>query len=157
PPGNDIANLALDGNRLWVTTVISGVGRLDLDTGAWRTWPATRCTGGCDPDTTFLYPFFPLGLLVDGRGRKWVGSWTPSIDYLDDATEPPAFLHLWHATVSASDTVKHTWMHAGAVDSSGEVWLGMDTPGKGEISPIGLDHYRYGPGSSIGFVENFNQ
>src|SRR5439155_15361712 len=79
-----------------------------------------------------------------------------SIDYFDDSTEPPSFLHLWQPKVTASDTVKHTWMHAGAVDPFGDVWLGMDTPGKGEIAPIGLDHYQYA-GSSIGFLENFNQ
>ncbi len=136
PPGNDLVQVAPEGPRVYVTTVQSGVGR--YDGVGWRNWLPGSCAGaGCD--TTFINPQYTYGLLLDGRGRKWVACWSQALDSFDDAVSPPRFTHHVIATDLAAE--KLTWVIVAAQDSSGGRWFGMDTPLKGDIDPLGLTAY----------------
>ena len=136
PPDNDIRNLNLEGNRVYVNTDEKGVGR--LIGSQWRIWPPGLCSGaGCD--TTFEAPSFNWALLVDHKGRKWIGSWGTSLDEFDDHVDPPVFVH--HIINDALGYETHTRMWASAEDQQGRRWFGADTPRLGEIEPIGVDVY----------------
>jgi len=141
PPGNDLLQVAVQGPRVYVTTSVEGIGR--FDGVQWRHWPPLRCSGaGCDTtccDTTFWNPAYPLGLLVDLEGRKWVGCWSFALDSFDDSVSPPQFKH--HVVATDAATERRTWVVSATVDSSGGRWFGMDTPLKGDVDPIGLEHY----------------
>ncbi|HET9328459.1 MAG TPA: hypothetical protein VFQ05_16955, partial [Candidatus Eisenbacteria bacterium] len=146
PPGNDLVQIALDRGRVYVTTGVEGVGRYD---GQWRYWPPVPCSGaGCD--TTFINPLFINGLFVDRSGAKWAGSWSQAIDVFRDDGPIPSFQH--PVVVVDPITERRSWFGCAAQDPSGNVWLGMDTPRKGDIDAIGLEVYD----STGTFVVNFN-
>ena len=131
PPGNNILNVAVDGERVWVNTYDSGIGRL---TGQeWRIWPfAPPCTAGCE--STFYAPNFAFALLVDRRDKKWFGCWGQVIDMFDDSLATPVATH--HRFANGL----HTAAWASAADDSGGRWFGMDTYNS-DLSPLGLDVY----------------
>lgn len=67
PPGNNILNVAVQGERVYVNTFEEGIGR--FDGREWRIWPfGARCTVGCD--TTFYAPNYAFALLVDRQSKK---------------------------------------------------------------------------------------
>ncbi|MEO5616748.1 MAG: two-component regulator propeller domain-containing protein [Candidatus Eisenbacteria bacterium] len=147
PPGNDIRNLNLDGEYVWLNTNDRGIGR--FDGSSWRIWRPTSvpCSGpGCD--TTFSNPLFSWALLVDRVGKKWFGCWEYAVEELDDSVNPPRFVH--HRPDDVLGPLAHTRMWASAADSStlddgltpvNGRWFGADTPNLGVIEPIGLDYY----------------
>ena len=146
PPANDLVQVGLDRSRVYLTTLIHGVARYD---GTWRIWPVEYCAGaGCD--TSFLHPAFPLGLLVDGAGRKWVASWTTSLESFTDSLPTPQFVrHVVGVDVASQ---QRTWVWCGVQDARGGRWFGMDTPQKGDVDAIGLEYYD----STLAYVGNFN-
>lgn len=136
PPDNELRTLGLEGDRVYVGTPQSGVGRM-IGT-QWRIWPPVPCSGaGCD--TTFLNPLYCYDLLVDDRGKKWVASWETSLDEFDDHVVPPVFVH--HVVNDGLGYNAHTRMWVSTVDREGRRWFGADTPDLGVVLPIGLDVY----------------
>lgn len=137
PPGNFVLNLALEGSRLYLSTLDEGVGRFDAR--GWRVWRPGACTAGCD--TTFRNPLYSFALLADSRGRKWFGQWQVGIEVLEDDLVPPRVTH--HRYDGALTLRTNAW--ASAEDSSGStgggIWFGMDTPVLGSIDPLGLVYY----------------
>ena len=134
PAGNDVQNIVLQGPRVYIGTYLEGVGRFDGE--RWRNWLARPCFADCD--TTFLTAYYALGMLVDQRGRKWVANWSSAIESFDDDVSPPQFTH--HAPDDTLGVSRHTWAWAAAADSSGGVWLGMDSPDENQV-PIGIEYY----------------
>ena len=136
PPDNDLRNLAIDGDRIWVNGGTQGIGRFDGTT--WRIWAANDgCSGVCD--TTFLFPAFPRALLVDKKGKKWFGAWEDGLEEVNDRVSPPQFVH--HQIDDAFGTRPHTWMWPSAVDSLNWHFFGGDTPDLGVLDPIGVEVY----------------
>lgn len=150
PPGNNLIHVALEGPRVYVTSFDAGVGRYD---GAeWRYWPSGPCVGACD--SSFINSAFSLGLLVDTFGYKWVGCWDSGVDFFDDSQSPTRFRHFFSRPGGNVSLRQHTWTLSSAVTPDGSRWFGMDTPEKGFIDPIGLDHY---DNSDTGrYVRNYN-
>ncbi len=136
PPGNNILNLAIDRQRVWVNTLSEGIGRFDAR--GWRTWLPGTCTVGCD--TTLYSTAFAFALLVDPRGKKWFGCWSAAIDTYDDSLATPVATHHRFLPPSQYAPILHADAWASAADSSGGRWLGMDTSDS-DYSPIGLDYY----------------
>jgi hypothetical protein len=146
PPANNLFQVAVQGARVYVTTRGGGVGR--FDGSVWRTWPPVGCSGA-ECDTTFVNPSEGLGLLVDLQGRKWVGCWSFALDSFDDSDSPPQFTH--HVVATDASTEARTWVLSATADSNGGRWFGMDTPLKGDVDPVGLEHYD----ASGAYVGNF--
>lgn len=136
PPGNDMRNLQIDGDRVWVNVFGKGVGRFDGTT--WRVWSVNDpgCSG-CD--TTFLSSAFPFALQVDKKGKKWIACWGNGLEEINDEVSPPQFTH--HTPADAFGTAPHTWMWPSAVDSLNWHFFGGDTPQLGVLAPIGLEVY----------------
>ncbi len=134
PPSNDVINLGLDGEYVYVGTN-SGAGR--YDGREWRIWKQTPC-GACD--TTMVSPTYSYAFLRDRQGKKWIGTWDSAMEIFDDFADPPSFYHCWLGTPPPN---KHTWAWASALDSSGGHWFGMDTPNINDPAkePLGLDYY----------------
>jgi hypothetical protein len=131
PPGNNILNVAVDGERIWVNTFDAGIGRFDGQD--WRIWPfGAPCTVGCD--STFYAPNFAFALLVDRRDKKWFGCWGTAVEIFDDSLAIPAVTHHRYANGL------HTCAWASAADTLGGRWFGMDTYNS-DLPPLGLDYY----------------
>lgn len=143
PPGNFVLNVALEGSRVYLSTVTEGVGR--YDERGWRIWPPVPCSAGCD--TTFRVPLYSFALLVDSRSRKWFGQWQVGIEVLEDGFEPPRVTH--HVYPSQLTLRTNAW--AAAEDSSGGVWFGMDTPDLGTLDPLGLVLFTAGGTDTLNF------
>ena len=133
--GNDIQNLALQGDRVYVATNAEGVGRFDGT--HWKNWYSGQCPSGCD--TTFLDAVFAFDLLVDRQGQKWVTNWDHSVESFDDDVSPPKFTHRPPTAFPQPDQNKHTYGWSSAADSAGGRWLGMDT--NSDALPIGIEYY----------------
>jgi hypothetical protein len=69
----------------------------------------------------------------------WAASRSQAIDVFRDDLTPPSFLHPL-IVVDPSTRLRSLFVSA-TQDTAGNVWLGMDTDQKGEISPIGLEVY----------------
>jgi len=137
PPGNNILNVAVDRQRVWVNTLDRGIGRFDGQ--EWRIWPfGPVCTVGCD--TTFYAPNFAFALLVDRRGKKWFGCWGSVIDVYDDSLAIPVVTHHRFLPPTQNAPILHTDAWASAADTSGGRWLGLDTSNS-DFAPIALDYY----------------
>jgi ligand-binding sensor domain-containing protein len=164
PPGNDVLNLALDGERLYVTTTVEGFGR--YDGSAWTHWPPTGAVYD-ESDSTFRDPTYGFALLVDRAGRKWVGSWDVAMEVFSDSSVKPRFEHKWPTIgpccreascrpACEDTTASHTFAWASAADSAGGHWFGMDSPREEVLPAIGLEYYddtshyaaSYRPGTS---------
>lgn len=146
PVGNNMNNLAVEGQNVYVHTIAEGIARWDGST--WRNWPAlpSDCTAGCD--TTFRNPAFAFALLVDKDGRKWSSCWGRQMEVWNDHVSPTQFIR---PPPDQGLPESHTRAAGAALDSSSGHWFGMDTPSLGEIDPIGLTYY-----DSIGvFIGNF--
>jgi ligand-binding sensor domain-containing protein len=137
PPGNNVTNVAVDGKRrLWVNTFDAGIGR--YDGREWRIWPfGSACSVGCD--TTFYAPNYALGLLVDGRDKKWFGCWSIAIDVYDDSLDTPVAVHHRYLPPLVN-AERHTCAWASVSDPSGGRWFGMDT-NNSDFNPVGIDYY----------------
>jgi hypothetical protein len=147
PPSNVLVQLGIDRSRVYVTSDVDGVARYD---GQWRYWPGVSCSGP-ECDTTFWRPLYVNGWFVDRTGRKWAGCWSQAIDSFRDDGAVPQFTH--HLVVTDLNSERRSWFVCAAEDSSGAVWLGMDTPLRGVVDPIGVEVY----GASGVFLRNFNQ
>jgi len=141
PPGNNINSVMVYGSLVYVTTFEEGVGR--WDGSEWRIWEPGVCQAGCD--TTFLESRFAFGTLADKQGRKWMSFWSACIQQFDDQSSPPIFQRKFEGQNL------HTFGKSAAVDSSGRVWIGLDT-NNSTVTPIALDLYD----SSGVFIRNFN-
>ena len=139
PAGNSVQNLLVDGSRLWVNTFSEGVSRFDGT--QWRNWTPTACA--TDRDTTFANPEFAFTLLRDRSGRKWTAHWEQGVERIDDSVNPPLFEHVLSTCgLPQADTLcRHSDGWASAVDSSGFVYIGGDTPDRGTLEPMGIDVY----------------
>ena len=141
PPANDILNLELDGDFVYVNTDGYGAGRFDGH--GWRLWlPGSVCAA----DTCPRPPAFPFGLLRDRQGRKWMGTWNQALEEFDDFADPPVFIHHWDGIPFPN---KHTWVWGAAADSAGGRWFAMDTPclvpapplTPEQCEPLGIEYY----------------
>lgn len=129
PPGNVYANIIVQGSQVYAATRAEGVGR--WDGSSWSNWPQVACNLPC-PET-FKNPLEIFALIADKQGYKWVGCWGYALERFDDVADPDVFEHKWDG-----GDIRHTYANGAAVDSSGGVWFGMDSPGG---IPIGLDYY----------------
>ncbi len=146
PPTNDLLQVGLDGPRVYVTTNTDGVARYD---GRWRDWPPVFCSAA-ECDTTFYHPAFVLGFFVDRSSRKWAGCWSQAIDSFRDDGPVPQFTH--ELVVVDQATERRSWFVCATQDTGGAIWLGMDTPFRGDIDPVGLEVYD----SSGAYRRNYN-
>lgn len=149
PPGNNIINLGIEGDRVYVNTFAEGVGRYDGN--AWKLWAPGPCRlPNCDPDTTFFNPVFSFALLIDKRGTKWFSTWGSTdkpeapgaIERLRDESDPPQFTRV-QSWGDGFVPVRHTFGVASTLDSNGGHWFGMDSAERenSAFSPIGIDYY----------------
>lgn len=146
PPGNNIVNLVLDGDQIYVAAFEAGLGRYRA--GEWQLWPPGDCTF-CD--TTFTGTTYTFGLMRDRQGRIWAGSWGSAIESYDGRSDPPSAVHFWWRQPG---TDSHTWAWSSTADSAGGRWFGMDTPSLGELAAIGIEYY---DSSATGaYVRNYN-
>src|SRR5262249_33934559 len=136
PPDNDLLQVELEGPRVYLTTITSGIARYDGAT--WRYWPPTFCIGP-ECDTTFYRPMFVFGFFADRSGRKWAGCGSQPLDSSGDDVSPPQFTH--EVPVVAPVPEKRPWVVSATQDTSGAIWFGMDTNANGEVEPIGLEVY----------------
>jgi ligand-binding sensor domain-containing protein len=137
PPGNNVINVAVQGERVYVNTYEEGIGR--FDGRQWRNWPfvAQLCGVGCD--STFAAPNYAFTLLVDLDGRKWFSCWGTAIEVLDDRQSPPSVVHhLYRPPILNGE--RHTTAWVGALDKQGGHWFGMDT-NDSDFPPLGLEFY----------------
>ena len=139
PLDNSLIGLATDGDRVYAQS-FAGFSRFDGTT--WRRWPSNNPCAGAECDTTFQDPSFGVSLFVDSRGAKWAGFWSFGLDRFTDASDPYSFDHLI-AGVAGDSAVKRTWAYSATEDTSGHVWIGMDTPFSDDPSnqPLGLTAY----------------
>jgi hypothetical protein len=142
PPGpvdNDVQNVLHDGTRLWVATHSSGMSRFDGTT--WRSFP----TGCCGPgqDTSFVNPQESVMLQLDADGRLWTSHWENAIERIDASTNPMNVDHVFVTYgIGVGDTLcRHTDGWSSAVDSTGYLYIGGDTPARGTLEPMGIDVY----------------
>ncbi len=133
PPSNNLLNVEVDGDWTYVSTDGGGIGR--YDGREWRLW--TQDCAACD--TVFRYPSrFSTTMFRDREGRKWIGSWSWTLDVMNDRASPPDVWHPW------GFNSPHTWTFAAAADSFGGRWLGMDSPDFEDPTnypAMGLDYY----------------
>ena len=135
PVGNNINNVLIDSQRVYVATFAEGVARFDGQ--RWRNWPGVYCGPTCD--TTFFSPAYAFSLLLDRQGKKWVGTWSGAMEEFDDLVSPPQFVH--HRPSDSLGVDRHTFGWSAAADTNGGRWFGMDSPSVGDIIPIGIEYY----------------
>ncbi|NOT35179.1 MAG: hypothetical protein HOP12_13615 [Candidatus Eisenbacteria bacterium] len=140
PPDNNLVNVAVDGDRVYVTTV-NGAGR--LAGGAWRHYRAGLSCVGPQCDTTFANPQFTFSLLVDRERKKWMGSWTSAFEWLDDTGATPVVGRPFQVTSGGANSPEapFTWSFSSAADNTGGRWFGLDTPDRDGYDPAGLAYY----------------
>jgi hypothetical protein len=139
PIDNELIGLATDRGRVYAQ---SFVGFSRFDGATWQRWPSNQPCVGAECDTTFQDTSFGVSLFVDSQGAKWAGFWSYGFDRFTDETYPYSFDHLI-AGVASDSAVKRTWTYSAAEDTSGHVWIGMDTPLSDDPSnqPLGLTAY----------------
>jgi hypothetical protein len=143
PPGNNVLNVALEGERVYVSTFDEGVGR--FDGREWRLWPPVTCTLPCD--TTLFSPVYAFALLVDKKSNKWFGCWDQAIDVLVDSlptadgVPPPHVTHHLYKDPALANGGRYSCAWSSAADSSGGRWFGMETNVRGTYPARGLHYY----------------
>lgn len=147
PVDNNIQNVAVDGDRVWVNTNGRGVSRLEH--GEWRSWPSNCC--GSAQDTAFVNPAGAFTLMRDGRGRMWFSFWGYAVERYDDSTGTP---HLERPILPFSggpdSLLNHTAMWSADYDAENYVYLGGDTWDRGGRPPVGIDVFA--PGGELASV-----
>ncbi len=134
PVGNDVQNIALQGARTYAATFDEGFTRFDGRT--WRNWDVGGCSGA-ECDTTFRNSAFAFSLVIDKSGDKWVGTWSTSVDRLDDGVSPPQVAHYFPQPNATYDQ-RYTFGWSSAVDSTGNVWIGLDSYDRDGLPPLGM-------------------
>jgi ligand-binding sensor domain-containing protein len=138
PPGpvnNDVQNVLYDGTHLWAGTHSGGISRFDGTT--WHNFPVGCC--GTAQDTSFVNPVECMTLQLDAAGRTWTSHWGSAIERIDTSTNP---MHFDHVILATSDTMaRHTNGWSSALDSTGYLYIGGDTPKRTVIPPVGIDVY----------------
>ncbi len=141
PVGGNLLNVLVDGDLVYVTTLGQGVSRFDGVT--WTNWLPRPCD--TLPPDSFRNPSYCFGGLVDRTGHKWLGCWTCALERLEDRGPTPVFDHYWPVSPpplsTPPDSMAHTWSWSAALDSSGRIWIGGDTPLLGDLAPAGVDRY----------------
>lgn len=147
PPGpvdNNVQNVAVDGERVWVNANSLGVSRLEA--GQWRNWPGGCC--GSLQDTSFSNPSSAFTLMRDGRGRMWFSFWGYAVERYADSTGTPHLDRPILAYGGGPDSLyNHTAMWSAAYDAENYVYLGGDTWDRGGRPPVGIDVYE--PGGTL--------
>jgi ligand-binding sensor domain-containing protein len=138
PVGNDVSHVVSSRGALYVGTQDRGLSR--LRDGVWKSWTSAcdRCTTVAD--TGFKLPLFVYGLHADGRGIQWVGSWGGSVARLHDRGVVDTVDNR-PVVDGVYDPSRHTYVWSSATDRFGRTWLGLDTPDRGGLPPIGIDVY----------------
>ena len=169
PPGNSCLNLDIEGNRVYVTTYGTGIGRLQAES-AWKYWyPPVRTHFGTD---NFFRPTFPYAMLIDKTSNKWFTCWAPvrftatcepdtgSIDILRDGLGTESVGHLLLG--KAPEAARLSFGRASTADSAGGKWFGLDSPcaDQGDLNPAGLLYFKTRTVGNVvndtAFVANFN-
>jgi signal transduction histidine kinase/ligand-binding sensor domain-containing protein/CheY-like chemotaxis protein/HPt (histidine-containing phosphotransfer) domain-containing protein len=127
---------------LWLATVGGGVARWDRRTDTFQQFrhdPAKADSISSDAVRT---------LLIDGRGRIWVGT-EQGLDLLDPKTGVARHFHhdAGNASSLAADAV-----YALYADHAGRVWVGTDA-GLSRYEPATDDFVNYGTGNGAGFTD----
>jgi hypothetical protein len=136
PADNDLQNVAIDGDRVWIATFSQGVARFDGT--QWRNFPAGCC--GAQQDTSFANPAYAFALLRDHAGYKWLATWGTAVERLDDSVDPPHVVRPILPYAGGPDSlVNHTNLWSAVSDDSDYVYIGGDTPDRGGRPPVGID------------------
>lgn len=152
PPGNSCLNVDTEGDRVYVTTYTSGIGRLQA--GTWKHW--FRLAVPSQSDTAFRNPLFTYSMLIDKDSRKWFLSWAPrrvvngicvpdtgEVEVLSDGGGVNSIQRTLLGP--AIDLARWSFARGSSLDSLGGRWFGLDSPcaDQNDLSPAGLLYYRY--------------
>jgi ligand-binding sensor domain-containing protein len=139
PAGNDVDNIAANGSEVWVATSSSGMSR--YHGGTWTNFFPGCCGPG--QNESFESPLYSYTLQYDRSGHVWTSHWNTAIERIDLRANPLYFDHAFSSWgIDRSDTLsRHSDGWSSAVDSSGYVYIGGDTPELGEWEPMGIDVY----------------
>lgn len=136
PVDNDLQNVIVDGDKVWIASFSEGMARFEANT--WRNYDDGCC--GKTQDTTFANPSFAFALMRDRDGRKWVSTWGTAVERLDDSVNPP---HVDRPIVtlpgSPDSLINHSCLWSTAYDDSNYVYIGGDTFDRGSRPPVGID------------------
>jgi hypothetical protein len=147
PPGpiaNTCRNVTWSDGSVYVAYEGAGISR--LRDGVWRNYPPRSCIGA-ECDTTFAFPVYPAGMLVDSLGIKWIANWAGPLTRFDDEVQPPFFHNIPFASSNPDSAHLHSCIHAMSTDSTrgsqAGIWCGLDSDriGQENGNPIGLDLY----------------
>lgn len=139
PVGNDVNNIVADGEQVWVATNAHGMSR--WTSAGWTNWGGGCC--GPAQTTSFMEPLYAFALQIDRSGHVWSAHWDTGIERIDTRANPLTFMHAFSSYgLPKSDSLsRHSDGWSTACDSSGFVYIGMDTPSLGQYDPIGVDVY----------------
>ena len=165
PPGNSCLNVDVEGNRVYVTTFDTGIGRLQSD--LWKYWyPAPRLNFASN---SFFRPTYPFAMLIDKQSYKWFFCWAPYsvpaqfcvpdtgvLDILQDGGGVDVIRHT--PLGKATESARWSFARASTADSIGGRWFGLDSPcgDQPDLTPAGLLYFKSVPGNDTAFVANYN-
>ena len=169
PPGNSCLNVDIEGNRVYVTTYDTGIGRLQAES-AWKYWyPPVSTHLGTDD---FFRPTFPFAMLIDKTSNKWFTCWAPvkftstcvpDTGVIDILRDGPGGESVGHMLLGkAPEAARWSFGRASTADSAGGKWFGLDSPcaDQGDLNPAGLLYFKTLPGiipaNDTAFVANYN-
>jgi hypothetical protein len=156
PPGNNDVGLGFDGDRVYVTTLGNGIGRLIGE--QWTNWFPTATP--VQSDTTFRRPLFTYSMLVDKQSHKWFAEWAPlgpacqpdssAYEILDDRGAVNSVRRHLYGTDQDSARLSFAWgasLDSGLVvpgsgrTASGGHWFGLASPCPETMVPAGLLYF----------------
>lgn len=138
PIGNDLSQAIATNGVLYVGTQQAGLSR--FRDGVWKHWSTScsSCTTSADPG--FLVPVFVYGMHLGPNGSRWFGMWGGRISKLYD-NGPADTMDNRAVRDGVYDPTRHSYGWSSVTDGQGRTWIGLDTPDRGGLPPLGIDLY----------------